>query len=231
MIACATCFLVEDKDGSLTAATRHHFEGKKATCDPLGVAGTPQSPMAFRRLCVGYEVVFYRRELNMLTRCSDFLLGLIGHAKEAVIVVLCIDLYEKPVVPQRYTESPCRLSGVVFWLRRLVLSFWTQRIVRRYIRVLFIVPAHPTLSTILNTGSSILEEVINGSFLLRVLASRGVGAGLDEGRRSRYSNWTLGDEAVHTDPLHEFLFNSGSASLEGGVWLELHMSPYVLKSL
>ena len=177
--------------------------------------------MAFRRLCVDYEVVFYRRELNMLTRCSDFLLGLIGHAKEAVIVVLCIDLLEKPVVLQHYTESLCCLSGVVFWLRRLVLSFWTLRIVRRYIRVLFVVPAHPT----------ILEEVINGSFLLRVFASRGVGAGLDEGRRSRYSNRTLGDEAVYTDPLHDFLFNSGSANLEGSDWLELHMSPYPLKSL
>ena len=43
------------------------------------------------------------------------------------------------------------------------------------------------------------------------------------GRRSRYSNWTLGDEAVYTDPLHEFLFNSGSANLEGSDWLELHM--------
>ena len=83
----------------------------------------------------------------MLTRCSDFLLGLVGHAKEAVIVVLCIDLLEKPVVPQHYTDSPCCFSGVVFWLRRLVLSFWTLRIVRRYIRVLFVVPAHPTLST------------------------------------------------------------------------------------
>ena len=135
MIACTTCFLVEDKGGSLTAATRHHFEGKKATCDPLRVAG-----MAFRRFCVDYEVVLYRRELNMLTRCSEFLLGLIGHAKEAVIVVLCIDLLEKPVVPQHYTESPCCLSGVVFWLRRLVLSFLTLRIVRRYIRVHFVVP-------------------------------------------------------------------------------------------
>ena len=46
-------------------------------------------------------------------------------------------------------------------------------------------PPNRTLSTILNTGRSILEEVINGSFLLRVLASRGVGAGLDEGRCSR----------------------------------------------
>ena len=43
MIACTTCFPVEDKDGSLTAATRHHFEGKKATCDPLGVSGTPNA--------------------------------------------------------------------------------------------------------------------------------------------------------------------------------------------
>ena len=74
----------------------------------------------------------------MLTRCSDFLLGLVGHAKEAVTVVLCIDLLEKPVVPQHYTESLWCLSGVVFWLRRLVLSFWTQLIVRRYIRVLFV---------------------------------------------------------------------------------------------
>ena len=64
MIACTTCFLVEDKDGSLTVATRHHFQGKKATCDPLGVAGTLQTQWAFRRLCVVYEVVFYRRELN-----------------------------------------------------------------------------------------------------------------------------------------------------------------------
>ena len=40
-----------------------------------------------------------------------------------------------------------------------------------------------------------------------------------------------GDEAVYTDPLHEFLFNSGSANLEGSDWLELHMSPYPLKSL
>ena len=91
--------------------------------------------------------------------------------------------------------------------------------------------AHPTLSTILNTGRSILEGVINGSFLFRILASRGVGAGLDEGRRSRYSNWTLGDEAVYIEPLHEILFNSGSANLEGSDWLELHMSPYPLKSL
>ena len=55
--------------------------------------------------------------------------------------------------------------------------------------------------------------------------SRGVGAGLDEGRRSRYSNWNLGDEAVYTDPLHEFLFNSGSPNLEGSDWLKLqHVS-------
>ena len=81
MIACADCFLVEDQVGSLTAPTRHRFEGKKAACDPLGVANTPQSPMAFRRLCVVYEVAYYGRELNMLTRRSDPLLGLIGHPK------------------------------------------------------------------------------------------------------------------------------------------------------
>ena len=65
MIACTTCFLVEDKDRSLTVAIRHHFEGKEATCDPLGVAGTLESPMGLpKALCVDYEVVFYRRELN-----------------------------------------------------------------------------------------------------------------------------------------------------------------------
>ena len=43
MIACTTCFVVED--GSLSVAIRRHFEGKRATCDPRGVAGTLQSPM------------------------------------------------------------------------------------------------------------------------------------------------------------------------------------------
>ena len=89
----------------------------------------------------------------------------------------------------------------------------------------------PTRPFRLSSTPAILEGVINGSFLLRILASRGVGAGLDEGRRSRYSNWTLGDEAVYTDPLHEILFNSGSANLEGSDWLGLHMSPNPFKSL
>ena len=39
------------------------------------------------------------------------------------------------------------------------LGFWTQRIVRRYIRVVFVDPDHPTFSSILNTGKSILEGV------------------------------------------------------------------------
>ena len=39
------------------------FRGRRAARDTLGVAGTPQSPMTFRRLCVDCEV-FYRRELG-----------------------------------------------------------------------------------------------------------------------------------------------------------------------